>query len=415
MEEIQLIKVGNNNTANLLKEYHKAVKNELKEILQYWVANTKDSINGGFVGRIDENNIVYPNAPKGAVLHCRILWAFSEAFKIDPDPEYLKMATIAFDYISAHFVDKKEGGVYWTVNANGQPLDTKKQIYAIAFAIYGCSVYFEACKNNAAKKLAINLYETIEKYSYDKEFDGYMEAFEKDWKPIADLRLSHKDANEKKTANTHLHVLEAYSSLCSIWPDMHLKLQLQNLIGNFLHHIIDASTGHLILFFDEQWNSRSTLVSYGHDIEAAWLLMAAAATAGDKLLEQKVKNIVVNVAIASTEGLNPDGSLGYEYEPANNHLINEKHWWVQAEAMVGFFNHWQLTGEDSYLEKSYQSWLFTAEFIKDKTFGEWLWGRNADGSIMIGEDKVGIWKCPYHNARACIEILKRIQTILPIN
>ena len=414
MEEAQLTDHTKYNISALLTVYHKAVENELKDILQYWILNTKDNHNGGFIGRINENNLPYPDAPKGVVLHCRILWAFSAAYKINPDPEYLMMATIAFNYISLHFIDKKAGGVFWTVNADGTPLDSKKQIYAIAFAVYGCSVYFEASKNNAAKELAINLYEIIEKYSYDKEFEGYLEAFDKDWNLMADLRLSQKDANEKKTANTHLHVLEAYTSLYKIWPDAHLKLQLEKLILNFIDKMIDKENGHLKLFFDEEWISKSTLISYGHDIEAAWLLVSAAEATGNKMLLKEVKDTVVKVAIASTEGLVTDGSLWYEYEPADNLLIKEKHWWVQAEAMVGFFNHWQITADESFLKKSYQSWLYVAEFIKDKDFGEWLWGRKEDGTIMERQDKVGMWKCPYHNARACIEILSRIQTLLPL-
>ena len=415
MENIQSINVDENDISALLLVYYNAVKKELKDILQYWIINAKDKLNGGFIGRIDENNIPYPEAPKGVVLHSRILWAFSAAFKINPDPEYLQMADIAFNFISTYFIDKKQGGVYWSVNADGQPLDTKKQIYATAFAIYGSAVYFEASENIAAKTMAINLYMDIEKYSFDKEFKGYLEAFDKDWKPMADLRLSNKDANEKKTANTHLHVLEAYTCLYRIWPDTHLKLQLQNLIENFTNHIIDKDNGHLKLFFDEQWNTKSTLISYGHDIEAAWLLTVAAEATENKILQQQIKNIVVKTAIASTKGLGEDGSLWYEYEPADNHLIKEKHWWVQAEAMIGFFNHWQITGDQNYLKKSYQSWQYIEEYIKDKNFGEWLWGRNEDGTVMAGQDKVGIWKCPYHNARACIEIITRIQTIVPLN
>lgn len=410
-DEIQLLKVMDNNISSLLTVYRNAVKKELKEILTYWIKNTKDTLNGGFIGQIDENNFSHPDAPKGAVLHCRILWAFSEAYKVDPDPEYLQMAGIAFKYIADYFVDKNNGGIYWSVTAGGQPLDTKKQVYAIAFAVYGCAVYFDAGKNIAAKELAIQLYETIEKYSFDAKHQGYLEAFDKDWKLIADLRLSQKDANEKKTANTHLHILEAYTSLYKIWPDTRLKQQLENLTGNFINIIIDPETGHLKLFFDECWNSKSTLISYGHDIEAAWLLLDAATATGNKILIQQVKNTVVKVAVAATRGLCTDGSLWYEKDPALNELIKEKHWWVQAEAMVGFFNHWQITGDESFLKKSYQSWLYIEAFIKDKTYGEWLWGRNEDGSIMQGQDKVGMWKCPYHNARACMEIIKRINIL----
>ena len=397
----------------LLHAYHAEVKGELKLILYYWANNTIDNINGGFTGQIDENNVPHPDMPKGAVLNSRILWAFSSAFTLINDAGYLDMAAVAFKYITNYFIDKKYGGVYWTVDAAGLPLDTKKQIYALAFAIYGCSAYYVASNNEEAKNAAISLFATIEKYSFDDVHTGYMEAFTKEWQPMHDLRLSDKDANEKKTMNTHLHVLEAYTALYRIWPDEKLKERLVSLINNFIQYIVDNTTGHLILFFDEAWHRKSEVISYGHDIEAAWLLVEAAEVAGDVLLIEQVKAIAVKISAAATEGLDKDGGLWYEFEPSSHHLIKEKHWWVQAEAMVGFLNHWQLTHDETYLQRSLLSWHYVRSFIKDKTYGEWLWGRNADGTIMKGQDKVGIWKCPYHNARACIEIIKRIDHLMP--
>ena len=190
MEENQLIKVLNNNITSLLTVYHKEVEQELKDILEYWSSNARDLINGGFIGRVDEHNVPHAEAEKGAVLNCRILWAFSEAYKINPNPIYLKTAAEVFNFLTIHFIDKDAGGIYWTVTANGQPLDTKKQVYAIAFAVYACTTYFEVSNNNDAKHLAIKLYQAIEKYSYDDVHQGYLEAFDKDWKPLADLRLS---------------------------------------------------------------------------------------------------------------------------------------------------------------------------------------------------------------------------------
>jgi mannobiose 2-epimerase len=176
-----------------------------------------------------------------------------------------------------------------------------------------------------------------------------------------------------------------------------------------LDHIVDAQTHHLILFFDEQWNSRSTEVSYGHDIEAAWLIQEAAEVIGDEALIQKVKDRSVKIAEAAAKGLDRDGGLWYEFNPSTNHLVKEKHWWPQSEAMVGFYNAWQNTGDPSFLEASINSWSFTKRYIIDNKGGEWFWGVKEDYSVMQ-EDKVGLWKCPYHNSRACIEILQRIDS-----
>jgi mannobiose 2-epimerase len=207
--------------------------------------------------------------------------------------------------------------------------------------------------------------------------------------------------------NTHLHVLEGYTNLYRIWPDKALKEHIWLLLNNFFDHFIDRDAHHLQLFFDENWNRKSGLVSYGHDIEATWLLLEAAETINDEAMIAKVKKISIPIAEATIKGMDADGGLWYEYEPANDHLIKEKHWWVQAEAMIGFYNAWQISGDEKYLQQSLKNWEFVKDKILDKVNGEWVWGIGQDGQIMPGEDKAGIWKCPYHNSRACLEIIKR--------
>ncbi len=395
----------------LLTVYQNEVREELNEILTYWAGNTHDTMNGGFIGRIDENNVPHHDAPKGVVMNARILWAFSSGYQLTQNGDHLYIARIAFEYFKTYFIDREYGGVYWTVDAKGQPLETKKQVYAVAFAIYACSEFYIASKNESAKETAIQLFTTLEKYCFDAEQTGYFEAFAENWQPMDDLRLSEKDANEKKTMNTHLHVLEAYSNLYKIWPDKKLKVQIENLLKNFSDHFVDKKTGHLKLFFDENWHTKSGIISYGHDIEAAWLLMEAAETINNQLMVDDIKKLSIKISAVSARGLDNDGGLWYEYDGINQQMNKEKHWWVQAEAMVGFLNHWQLTNEDIYLQRSLNSWNYTKEFIKDKVFGEWLWGRTGDGRVMPNQDKAGLWKCPYHNSRACIEIAKRLKKV----
>ncbi|RYY34205.1 MAG: N-acyl-D-glucosamine 2-epimerase [Sphingobacteriaceae bacterium] len=392
-----------------LKQYKIEASAELHNILGYWAKYAPDTVNGGFIGRIDHDNQIYANAPKGSVMHARILWAFSAAYNLESNNAYLKQADSAFQYISSYFIDEENGGVYWSVNHRGLPLDTKKQVYANAFVIYALAEYYRASGKQQALDMAISLYNLLIEKSYDHERTGYLEAFTKQWQPIDDLRLSAKDANEKKTMNTHLHVVEAYANLYSVWPDERLKQQIVTLLDNFSDHIIDAETGHLVLFFDENWNRKSDTVSYGHDIEAAWLLLACAHIIKSPQLIEKFNNIAIKITKAAIEGLDTDNGLWYEYEPAEHHLVKQKHWWVQAEAMVGFFNAWEVSGDEDYLNLSIKNWEFIKQHILDKEKGEWVWGINADGSLMPNEDKVGIWKCPYHNGRACIEIIKRIK------
>lgn len=394
-------------TLEKLNAYRAEVSSELANIMRYWIDHTVDLEKGEFVGRIDEQNNIVPSSPKGAVLNARILWSFSAAYNLDPNPGYLEMARRAYQYIVDHFIDRKFGGVYWSVDADGNKLDTKKQVYAIAFTVYGLAEYYKASGYEQSLTDAIELYELLVAKSFDPDKTGYFEAFTEDWQPIADLRLSDKDANEKKTANTHLHVLEGYTNLYRVWPDDGLRKQIGLLIANFIDHFIDAETGHLRLFFDEDWNSKSTLISYGHDIETTWLLLEAAEVIGDNESIEKIKSLTKIVAQATLKGFDTDGGLWYEYEPEADHLVAEKHWWVQAEAMVGFFNAWQITGDEQYLNISIGNWHFVKNHILDKQHGEWLWGIRQNGSPMPGEDKVGMWKCPYHNSRACMEIIRR--------
>ena len=381
---------------------------ELEQILYYWGTVVPDDTHGGFYGKIDNDNNVTAGAPKGSVLNARILWSFSAAYNFSPDPLYLDMANRAYNYITQHFIDAEHGGVYWTVDFEGNPLDTKKQVYAIAFTIYALSEFYLASRIEAAKQMAVDLFYLLVEKAYDPIQTGYFEAFTRDWQPIEDLRLSAKDANEKKTMNTHLHVLEGYTNLYRIWPDLALREHIQMLINNFLDHFIDAETQHLSLFFDENWHPKSRLVSYGHDIEATWLLLEAAEVIGDEAAAQRIKDLTIAIADATTNGIDDDGGLWYEYEPAEDHLIREKHWWVQAEAMVGFYNAWQLSNNRQYLDIALKNWAFVKDNILDKANGEWFWGVDQNGAVMQGEDKAGLWKCPYHNSRACLELIRRI-------
>eukprot|EP01118_Nematostelium_gracile_P015111 TRINITY_DN5_c0_g1_i1.p1 TRINITY_DN5_c0_g1~~TRINITY_DN5_c0_g1_i1.p1 ORF type:complete len:400 (-),score=60.66 TRINITY_DN5_c0_g1_i1:4285-5484(-) len=391
-----------------LADYKKDLTTELQEILDYWTINTVDQESGGFYGKISNDNSVERTAAKGAVLNARILWSFAAAHNLNAEHS-LELADRAYDYIVNHFIDQEFGGVYWTVDYKGQPADTKKQVYAVAFTIYALSEYYLAKGDQKIKGHAIKLYQDLVKFSYDTEKGGYLEAFNRQWQPMDDLRLSDKDANEKKTMNTHLHVLEAFTNLYRIWPEQALKDKIAELIGNFQNHIIDANTSRLILFFDEDWSGKSDIISYGHDIEASWLLLEAAEVIEDYQLITEIKELAVKMANSAMAGLDKDGSLWYEKEPSKNHIIKEKHWWVQAEAMVGFYNAWQISQQEQYLHASYQSWNFVQQQILDKENGEWFWGVNEDGSPMQNEDKAGLWKCPYHNSRACIELIRRIK------
>ena len=390
----------------LLLHYRQEMQEELQQLLAYWSAHTIDPA-GGFYGSINNENIPDPDAPKGIVLNSRILRAFSAAGRFTGGQAHAELATRAYDYILHHFLDRKYGGVFWSVDAAGDRLEDRKQVYGLAFCIYGLAEYVKLTADETALATALQLFHLIEQHSYDREKGGYIEAFTRGWQTIGDLRLSEKDDNERKTMNTHLHIIEAYANLYQVWPDAVLKEKIAALLDIFDRHIIDHDHGHLRLFMDDDWVSKSTLRSFGHDIEAAWLLQECAETIGATGAIQRFRQWAIRLADAAAEGLDTDGGLWYEYEPATGHWIREKHSWPQAEAMVGFFNAWQLSGDNDYLHRSLQSWEFVKRHLKDNRHGEWYWGVYGDYSVM-DKEKAGFWKCPYHNSRACLELVKRI-------
>ena len=392
--------------------YYKEIENELKKnILPFW-NETIDNENGGFLGRILNNGKTVKDSPKSAVLNTRILWTYSAVYNKYKKELYFELAKRAYDYIKKYFRDKENGGIYWILDYKGIPIDRRKQIYAQAFCIYALAEYYKISGDRNVLNWAIEIFELIEKHSFDPEYPGYFEACDREWNPTEEVRLSSKDQNEKKTMNTHLHVLEGYANLLNIWKNKKLEKQLELLINIFLEKIIEPKTGHLNLFFDEIWNLKSNIFSYGHDIEGSWLLCEAAEILNHKDLLEKAKKAALQTAnVVLSEGIDADGALMNEGKTAGV-TDTDKHWWPQAEAMVGFLNAFQISNDEKFLKASYNCWDFIKKHIIDYKNGDWFFRVNRKGKPYLDtENKLGPWKAPYHNSRACIEIMKRIKKL----
>lgn len=393
--------------AGKLEDYRRALLEELRSVLSYWLKYSQDN-KGGFYGSVNWNNMPDADAAKGIVMFSRICWAFSAAYNFNQIQEYLDAARKAYEYIRDYFVDNEFGGVYWSLDADGKMLEGKKQIYGQAFCIYALAEYYKIAEDICALDLAKDLFRQVEQYSFDKLHNGYIEALSRNWTEAPDLRLSDKDENERKSANTHLHIIEAYANLYTVWQNEALRQRIQNLLDIFIEHIIDKSNHHLILFFDDKWNRKSQLLSFGHDIEAAWLLTHCEELIREETIINQFKKISIQLVNAAMKGLDEkDGGLWYEYDEAAKHWIREKHWWPQAEAMIGFFTAWEITEDQYYLDQSVKVWEFVRSYLIDKQSGEWFWGIYEDYSV-IPKEKAGFWKCPYHNGRACLELIRRI-------
>jgi mannobiose 2-epimerase len=390
-------------------EWKQALQEELEaNILPFWLTHSKDVKHGGFIGQINQNMTIVHDANKSLVLTARILWTFSAVYRLTDKEDYLDMAHYAYSSLFELFADEQYGGFYWLIDYKGNPIEPKKQVYGQAFVIYALTEYFLATGCEIALVNGIALFHLLEQHSYDAEHSGYFEAFSREWNATDNLSLSDKDLNEKKSMNTHLHVLEAYTHLYRVWKSPLLAHKLTELLEITLHHIINQDNHHFLLFFDEQWNSRSKAISYGHDIEGSWLLYEAAQVLGNEKLLAKVKGIVISMAKATLyDGIDHDGGIWNEGDETGITNAN-KDWWPQAEAMVGFFNAFQLTDDPHFYEAALHSWHFIQNYIVDKVHGEWVWGVDVSGKPLPNEPKLSAWKCPYHNSRACIEMLHRL-------
>lgn len=382
---------------------------ELQRIASWWLAHAVDHDKGGYFGEVDLAGRPVHETPRSIILIARILWFFSSAALHTRDPKLVHEAQRARDYLLSVFVDGDYGGVVWACDRDGQVQNSRKQAYAQAFAIYGLAAHHRLTGDKMSIDAAFALVEVLETRFYDPEYGGYFEAFSRDWTAIADMRLSDKDDNTPKSMNTHLHVMEAYAELYRTHPTPALETALRRIIELHFDRIIAPDGRRLRLFFSKDWKDLSQFISFGHDIEAAWLLYDAADTLGDKALLQRAERIAVSLAeevLCAAAG--DRGETFNEKNLVTGAVANARIWWVQAEAMVGFMNAFELTGDRRFAEAVRNSWQFIGRHIIDHA-GEWR-------GLSSIDDKVdscwaGPWKACYHNGRAMIEMLVRLRRL----
>ena len=378
-------------------------------ILPFWCGPALDQKNGGWMAWLSNDLKPDRSQPKGLIVNSRILWAFSAVHDVRPEPVYFDMAARAFDFVMNKFWDAERGGAFWRLDDQGKVIDDSKKTYGQAFYIYALTEFHRVFGSPAALERAKELFELIESHAHDAKFGGYIEVCHRDWSEAgADARLSEKDMNEKKSMNNHLHVLEAYTNLFRVWPESRVAARLRELIEIFLKRILDARTKHLHHFFNSEWNVRSDTYTFGHDIEASWLLCEAAEELGDAKLLERVRAVALQMAEAVlNEGFGADGGLGYEGR--DGQIVDDgRECWPQAEALVGFLNAFELSDNKAFFAAALQTWKFIDENLVDRVHGEWFWRINPDGQPDKKLPKVSEWKGPYHATRACLETMRRL-------
>jgi len=381
------------------------IKNELlNHIIPFW-DNLEDKTHGGFYGFMDNSLKLDKNAEKGVILHSRILWFYSNCYLTLKDEKYLEKAKGCYEFMAKYCVDKENGGVYWMMNADGTVKDDMKHTYCQAFFVYALSSYYDASKDESALKLAMDIFNTIEEKCTDDV--AYLEAMSRTWELVENDALSENGLMADKTMNTTLHLLEAYTELYRVSKNEQVLARLKFQTQLFLDKIFYAEDDRLLVFFDKNLDVIGDIHSYGHDIEATWLLDRACDVMGDKELSKKVsamnERIVANIA-----------KLAYR----NGSLLNERDkteintwriWWVQAEAVVGFMNGFERYKKTEYKEMSENIWNYIKNNIVDKREGgEWYSQLDENGVPADFKAVVDPWKCPYHNGRMCLEIINRL-------
>lgn len=406
--------------ADELRAYRAEAERELREnILAFWLEHARDPVRGGFHSFIGEDMAVRDDQPRGSLLTARILWTFSAAYRRYHDPAYLAMARWALRDLREHFIDREQGGLFWTVSPDGQPVDAHKQIYVQVFGIYGLSEYYRATGEQAALDEAIAIYRLVDKHASDPVHGGYYDSLDRAWRrPAGDATNLLGEA--PKSQNSHIHILEGFTGLLRSWPDAGLRRRQRELVELMLTKIIDPRTHHLVLFMKDDWTPIGDAISYGHDIELSWLLVEAAGVLGDTDLLARAKAEAVAIARVTPQGIDTDGGVFNEGSPQG--ITNaHKEWWEQAEAAVGFLNAYQLSGDPQDLVASRRSWRFIQDKVVDRVHGDWHNTLERDGTpIMVMKTgggksypmaKLSLWKCPYHNSRCCLELMARLDAL----
>jgi len=380
--------------------------------MPFWCGPALDHEQGGWLGWLSNDLKPDRTQPKGLIVNSRILWAFSAVHRAQPETLFRQMAGRAFDYVINRFWDTQYGGAFWRLDVAGHVIDDSKKIYGQAFYIYALAEYHRAFGVPAALVRAQELFGLIERHAHDSRYRGYIEVCRRDWSEAgAEARLSEKDMNEKKSMNNHLHILEAYTNLYRAWKEPRVAQRLCELIGLFEQRILDSRTMHLNHFFNEEWRVRSDSYTFGHDIEATWLLCEAAELLGDAGRLKQVEAIALSMAeVVLKEGSDADGAL--RYEGRGGKVIDAgKECWPQAEAVIGFLNAFQISRDEKFLQAALRVWGFIENHLVDRIHGEWFWRITPEGQVDASLPKVSEWKGPYHGSRMCLETLRRLHTI----
>lgn len=377
------------------------------DLIPFW-NKMRDDKNGGFYGYADASGVPDPEAAKGVILTGRIMWFYSSAYMLLKERGLLDMAEHAFEFLAERCYDSENGGVYWSVNAESGACDSAKHTYCQAFVVYALAKYYRASGKREVLELAYGIYSAIEGKCRDG--GGYLEAFNRDFTPCSNEKLSENGVMASRTMNTLLHIIEAYTELYVADHSSEVGEKLREALRLFRDKIYDPEKRICKVFFDREYNSLIDLESYGHDIEASWLIERACKALDEDTPGNEMLSITKKLAEAALEnGLDRNKQNALNNEREYDKVDRKKVWWVQAEAVVGFYNAYcNDKSRGDFLEASESVLNFIKENVIDPATGEWIENIAADGNTDKNQALVHEWKCPYHNGRMCVEMISRL-------
>lgn len=392
-----------------------AFKDHLENnLIPFW-SQLKDEEFGGFYGYVKGDGTVLKEEVKGVILNSRILWFFSQAYIQLKDEKLLEMAKHAYKFLVEKCIDTSYGGVFWSLNYKGEVEDDIKHCYNQAFAIYALSTYYEASGDKNALDYAYDIYRIIEEKCHDD--GGYLEAFYRDFTKADNDKLSENGIMADRTMNTLLHVFEAYTQLYKVDHNDSVGNCLKAILDSFKDKIYNAEKEMCEVFFDNDYNSLIDLDSYGHDIEASWLINRACDVLDDAEYSEKMLPIIVGLAdgcyknsMDESVSKISDMLAAMNMEIENGVINKTKVWWIQAEAVTGYYNAYEQNPEKvEYKDISEKVWNFINKYFVDEKHGEWVENIEDLNNIDYTQALVQPWKCPYHNGRMCLEMMKRLE------
>ena len=380
------------------------IKNHLTEnLIPFW-KGLIDRDFGGYYGFSDFDHTVNEKYEKGCILNSRILWFFSSCAELTDDKDCIGYAGHAYDFLKSAYLDRKNGGVYWSVTYDGDPLDTTKHTYCQAFAIYALAAYYKVSADEESLGIANDLVKIIEQKCRDKY--GYLEAFNVDFTPASNEKLSENGVMAERTMNTLLHVYEAYTGLYEVTKSDYIADRLREMLTIFKDKMYNPEKHRQEVFFDRNYTPLLDLISYGHDIETAWLIDRGIEVLDDDELKAAYGDITCDLADNILHNAFDGNSLAQECEAG---VVNEDRvWWVQAEAVNGFINEYlKDPSKTEYKDAAVAQWEYIKKNFIYKDGGEWYNQLDKSGKPYGNMPVVGPWKCPYHNGRMCLEIIRR--------